>query len=1267
MQSNYTLDRIFRKLNAFNGTQLNNIQPGLKEVFSDLFILKSEIEAANAKNKKTKYSRSAGLSEYLPLLSETALQYVDFPPDKDIYKYITDIISKIIGKAVIIISSYDPDRDSLEIKYSLGLDKYTKALEILGGKIIGRCYKLNRDGREGLLEGRLVKLESLHRLTFQEMPKFIAESIEKIINASSIYSTGLVYNSQLLGAVSIIVQDDITDLHPDQIAAIETFTFQSSVAMQKQITDKAFRESEEIYRTLVEQSRDAVFIYLNDRFEFVSSNFIKLTGFNTEVINEMSLKDFFENSVLDGIAIFVAGLNKWDNTLRSFHSRIRLVDGSFKDVELRVNLINYKGKKAILGTVTDVSELVRTNRELIETKTELERVLSAITDYVWSAVYADGKMKFTFFSSVYKKMLGYDPGLLIEDSGNWKKIVHKDDFVMTREWLEDLLLSNKDYDEFELRLLTHDGGVRWIKNKVNIQRMPEKILLTGIGSDVTELKKAEEALLQSEEKFKDIAELLPQTVFETDNTGRLTFANNQTFESFGYTREDFEHGIFIEDLFKIRENIEADSLDLIHSGFEYTAVKKNGSTFPCLIYHSNIMKGGEYAGSRGILVDISEHKEAERTIKESEDKFRYMVENINDVFYSVNTEGIIMYISPSIEKLLGYKPEEIIGKNGFNWVHAEDRDTMRRLFKEAFDNNGGTIEFRMRTKPGSYVWVSLSAQNYYQQGELSGLQGIITNIAKRKEAEELLKQSEETYRNLFQNAQVGIFRLNYDDNTIIDANDQIARMFGYKSREEMIGKKISRDNFVDLNERNKVLYLINTSGEINGMESQYYKNDGSTFWMRLSAKLYLDKNCIEGVAEDVTDKKNAEEALKHAKEIAESANKAKSEFLANMSHEIRSPLNPIIGFTNLLMSEFHMEDEAKEILQLILNSSRKLHAVINDILDASKIEHGKIVLEDIDFSLREFLAETFEPFRIQADQSNHILLWNISDELPDNLVGDTHRLWQIFNNLCINAIKFTKEIGSQIIITAKPCKDDLKHRINYKFEDDSCCIHFTIQDQGIGIPAEKLKVIFDMFSQADPSTTRKYGGTGLGLTIVKKLLDLMGGGIFVESEVGIGTIFHVIIPFRFSTKKTGKADTVKEITGLPDDRGGELIKLLIAEDESSNKLLFKNIFNEKNGYKTEYAENGKVALDLYNNFEFEVILMDVKMPVLDGEKATLKIRETEKDNNVKKPVIIIGTTAFAAPGARERFLKAGMDEVLFKPFNPSELKEMIHRLREERK
>lgn len=379
--------------------------------------------------------------------------------------------------------------------------------------------------------------------------------------------------------------------------------------------------------------------------------------------------------------------------------------------------------------------------------------------------------------------------------------------------------------------------------------------------------------------------------------------------------------------------------------------------------------------------------------------------------------------------------------------------------------------------------------------------------------------------------------------------------------------------------------------------------------------------------------------LEKAKRKVEEGSRAKSEFLSTMSHEIRTPMNAIIGMTNLLVKDNPREDQLEQ-LEILDFSAKTLLSLINDVLDFSKIESGKIEFETVAFDIENLLNGVLESFRFTAEKKDVMRYLDMDDDIPEVVYGDPNRLTQILNNLVSNAVKFTEE-GSVGIVVKKQDRSDEQLRLL-----------FTVSDTGIGISKEKQKDIFESFTQERADTSRIFGGTGLGLTISKKLVELQGGDIYVESEKGKGSTFYIEMPFEIR-EETEEDQSFSQYV-MPESLKGSTV--LLVEDNAINQKVMCR-FLDKWNIKVILAENGQQAVDGIQQNPANLVLMDLQMPVMDGYEATRQIRALS--DKQKSEVPIIALTAAALKEVKEKVFASGMNDYLTKPFNPTELQKKL--------
>lgn len=642
-------------------------------------------------------------------------------------------------------------------------------------------------------------------------------------------------------------------------------------------------------------------------------------------------------------------------------------------------------------------------------------------------------------------------------------------------------------------------------------------------------------------------------------------------------------------------------------------------------------------------LNIRQRSGTEKWLRDSERKYRELAVQLPQTVFELDSSGNIVFINPFGRQLLGYTADDLSsGLNILNVAVQEEKELVKNDIHLALQGNPQVREYRLQKKDGSTFPAITYSIPIVKEGQTIGLRGIFLDISERKRTEQSLKESENKFRGLAEQSPVGVYIV--QDWKFKYVNPKFARIFGYDVEEMTL--KMGPEDIVLPDDWPEVEEGLRKElvGEI---ESIYYETRGLTKKRDFvdieifgAMTVFESKPAVVGTVLDITERKHVEDDLLRAKDAAEAAAKAKSDFLSNMSHEIRTPMNAVIGMTSLIL-ETDLSQEQRDYIETIKNSGQALLAIINDILDFSKIEKGKIELERQPFHLLSCIEEALNLIHSQASEKGLKIDYRMEGQIPETLVGDSLRIRQVLVNLLSNAVKFTKdgEIEVKVLVSGLP--------------DDSYEIHFSVRDTGIGISRETGEKLFLPFSQADASTSRKYGGTGLGLAISKKLVELMGGRIWFESEEGKGSTFHFTVranafagPSEMALPATTARDKFKATRDL---------RILLAEDNAVNRRMAV-LMLKKLGYKTDSVANGREVLQALERQSYDLILMDVQMPEMDGMDATKEIRRRWPSAGPR----ILALTAHAIAGDREKCLEAGMDGYLCKPINLEDLKAVLN-------
>ena len=931
--------------------------------------------------------------------------------------------------------------------------------------------------------------------------------------------------------------------------------------------------------------------------------------------------------------------------------------GTLCVVDTVPKVLNEKQKdtlRILASFIMNHFELRKKSQQLKESEEKYYQIVNDIADIIYTS---DVQGNFTYVNQNSERILGYKPEELI--GKNFKDLIQPEYKTQISHFYFQQFRSKQKESTLEFPVIMRNGNIKWVEQKVMLHLEEDRV--KGFHSVVRDidprwhaeqtLKKARKETEATRNMLQSILDNVSTIIFIKDRQHRYLLVNKE----FEKINQISLKEIYMKTDYDFRPEALADEMAatdnrVFQEGQSFTfeqLVTSSGKKITLLATKAPLYDDhGNLYGLCCIATDITSQKEIQSLLEERDERFTKLF-NSSPVAMSLASidPNTIVEINHSFEELTGFKQEEILGKNSaeIGIMSEEERVKLYEVFTQQGFLKNHEVALTTKKRSVKHVLMSTTAIDIENK---SFVLAVYVDISTRKKFEQELLKTKNLLTEAMTIGNLGSFENNPIDQRIIWSRE-IFTMLEMPYSEHLLDyntfiKAVHPDDLAAVSER---IEEMKTTKKSVLLVNRFITAKGNIRWIETRFVPQLDKDSnislFRGTMQDITERKLLEEELREAKEAAEKSVIAKEHFLSNMSHEIRTPMNAVLGFTDLLI-DTPLNAEQKDFVGAIQTSGKNLMSIINDILDYSKIEAGMMAMEQAPLSVRSIFNSLSVMFSQKKSDLKINLTFNADSAIPENLTGDPTRLTQVIINLVSNALKFTEK-GSVSVEAL------LSEKI-----DGIVVVKFSVSDTGIGIPQDKLDTVFERFNQATNDTTRKYGGTGLGLSIVKRLVELQGGCIRLDSVLGKGSVFEFTIPLIEQTVEESKDLQAANI--IPTSSNQISLHILLVEDNLINqKLAEKHLSNF--GYTTEIASNGRIALEKLEHSKYDLILMDMQMPEMDGYEATQAIR---KKLNLTLPIIAM--TAHAMTGEKEKCIAVGMNDFISKPFKPAELFQKINKL-----
>jgi PAS domain S-box-containing protein len=1073
---------------------------------------------------------------------------------------------------------------------------------------------------------------------------------------------------------------------------------QQNQTLEAQVSQRTaeLQESEKRFRNLVETSSDWIWEVNKDGiYTYSSPQIINVLGYSSEEVLGKTPFDFMPPAEAARISKeftkFVsnqASFQCLENTNRHKDGRLIILETS------GVPIIDENGQfHGYRGIDRDITPRKQAEIALWRNELRFQRIADNVPGVMYQyLLHPDGTYEFIYVSDRCREFYELEPATIIEDANNLFNLVHPDDIPSMYESIAHSAHTLEQWS-WEGRVITPSGRLKWLQGISQPQKQANgDILWDGLILDISERKQIEVERKQIEIALLNISDRLNLAIksaqigiWDWDIVNDHLVWDDRMFQLYGVYPSDFpgayqawEAGLHPDDLVFSRTAIQQAIEGKVDFEPEFRVVCPDG-TIKFIKAYAIIQRDNQGQAQRmiGINFDITERRREELENKRLKERLEFVLSASPAIIYTCQTFGNFKttFISNNVQNILGYTAETWMSEPNFwlNHIHPEDLPQIFTKLSLLEAQEYHVHQYRFLHQDGNYRWLEDEFRLVRDDmGNITEIIGYVVDISQqqavlreRELVEAEILRSRDLREAIFNESADALFLVDIETVRTLDCNKRAVEMFTATNKHDLIGiegHELQKQQFTP-----EELKIINNDIESQGVwsrELEYKTFKGELFWGSLAAKQITvagQKMNLVRVT-DISQRKLAETQLQETnKQLAASnqelarATRLKDEFLANMSHELRTPLSAILGISEGLQDQVFglINERQRRSLQTIERSGTHLLALINDILDLSKIEAGQVELDCTSVPIGQLCQSSLSFIKQQAFQKRIQLHVKIQPHLPDLLV-DERRIRQVLINLLSNAVKFTPEGGSITLAVSReehPPESKITHLRDF--------IRIAVIDTGIGIAQENLHKLFQPFVQIDSSLSRKYAGTGLGLSLVKRIVEMHGGEVSVTSQLGLGSHFMIDLPcvniFTFTSKSGNQGQS--DLVAVLNDTAQVSPLILLAEDNEASILTFSNYLEAK-GYRLILAKNGEEAIEMNKLHCPDLILMDIQMPKMDGLEAIRQIRLNSDLTNLP----IIALTALAMAGDQEKCLAAGANKYLSKPLKLKLLVNTIQQL-----